>query len=165
MILATHAIVGAAAASFFPEKSLLAFSVAFTSHFLLDAIPHWDYRLRSEAEDHTFGSKITFDKDLLVDGLKVGSDLLVGFLTLIIIFNNSQPIYIIILGALGGVFPDPLQFVHNAWFKREPLTTIQRFHIWIHDKKRPFREKPILGISLQAILVAGIILITKIFVY
>jgi hypothetical protein len=43
MILTTHAVVGAALASFVPEHPAVAFVVGFGSHFILDAIPHVDY--------------------------------------------------------------------------------------------------------------------------
>jgi hypothetical protein len=42
MILSTHAIVGAAIASFLPSHPTIAFVLGFGSHFVLDAIPHWD---------------------------------------------------------------------------------------------------------------------------
>jgi hypothetical protein len=39
MILSTHAIVGAAIASFLPSHPTTAFVLGFGSHFVLDAIP------------------------------------------------------------------------------------------------------------------------------
>jgi len=39
MILSTHAIVGAAIASFLPSHPTTAFVLGFASHFVLDAIP------------------------------------------------------------------------------------------------------------------------------
>jgi hypothetical protein len=42
MILSTHAI-----ASLFPSHPTLAVVAGFASHFAFDAIPHWDYPLRS----------------------------------------------------------------------------------------------------------------------
>jgi hypothetical protein len=33
------------------------------------------------------------------------------------------------------MLPDPLQFVHKL-YPREPLRTLQRFHAWIHSKRR-----------------------------
>jgi hypothetical protein len=47
--LSTHAIVGGAIASLISSHPLLAAVAGFTSHFVIDAIPHWDYRLRSIA--------------------------------------------------------------------------------------------------------------------
>ena len=47
MILSTHAIVGGAIASLFPSHPALVAVAGFASHFAIDAIPHWDYPLRS----------------------------------------------------------------------------------------------------------------------
>jgi hypothetical protein len=47
MILSTHAVVGGAIASLVPSDPILAAAAGFASHFAIDAIPHWDYPLRS----------------------------------------------------------------------------------------------------------------------
>src|SRR5437660_9654997 len=113
MILSTHAIVGAAIASFVPSHPTAAFILGFASHFVLDAIPHWDYPIRSAAVHPKIGGPITFDRALLRDAVVIGSDGLLG-----------------ILGALL-MLPDPLHTIH-AHFPYEPLRTLQRFHRWIH---------------------------------
>ena len=45
LILATHAIVGAATASQIPNHPVIALLAGIASHFAIDAIPHWDYPL------------------------------------------------------------------------------------------------------------------------
>lgn len=47
MILCTHAIIGGAIASLLPLNPAAAAIAGFASHFAIDAIPHWDYPLRS----------------------------------------------------------------------------------------------------------------------
>jgi hypothetical protein len=47
MILSTHAIVGGAVASLLPSHPMPVAALGFASHFAIDAIPHWDYPLRS----------------------------------------------------------------------------------------------------------------------
>jgi hypothetical protein len=47
MILSTHANFGGTIASLFPSEPLFAVVAGFASHFAIDAIPHWDYPLRS----------------------------------------------------------------------------------------------------------------------
>jgi hypothetical protein len=49
MILSTHAVVGVALASFVPSHPFAAFVIGFASHFALDAIPHWDYPIKSRS--------------------------------------------------------------------------------------------------------------------
>src|SRR5260370_42631939 len=62
MILSTPAIVGAAIASFLPSHPTTAFVLGFASHFVLDAIPHWDYPIRSAAADPKIGAPWPFDR-------------------------------------------------------------------------------------------------------
>jgi hypothetical protein len=50
MILSTHAIVGGAIASLFPSHPILIAAAGFTSHLVIDAIPHWDYPLYLRGE-------------------------------------------------------------------------------------------------------------------
>ena len=78
MILSTHAIVGAAIASFLPSHPTAAFVLGFASHFVLDAIPHWDYPIRSAAVHPKIGGPMTFDRALLRDAVVIGSDGLLG---------------------------------------------------------------------------------------
>jgi hypothetical protein len=33
------------------------------------------------------------------------------------------------------MLPDPLQFLHSV-YPREPLKSLQRFHSWMHSKRR-----------------------------
>src|SRR5262249_4316826 len=81
MILSTHAIVGAAIASFLPSHSTTAFVLGFASHFVLDTIPHWDYPIRSASVDTEIGAPVTFDRALLRDVVVIGSDGLIGNMT------------------------------------------------------------------------------------
>lgn len=145
MILSTHAIVGAAVASFLPSHPTTAFVLGFASHFVLDAIPHWDYPIRSAAVDPKIGAPMTFDRALLRDAVVIGSDGLVG-----------------ILGAFSPrrMAPDPLQTLH-AHFPYERLRTLQRFHRWIHTDKR-IKEDIILGVGSQIALVAVMIGLTMV---
>jgi hypothetical protein len=73
MILSTHAIAGAAIASFLPSHPTAAFVLGFASHFVLDAIPHWDYPIRSAAVHPKIGGPMTFDRALLRDAVVIGA--------------------------------------------------------------------------------------------
>ncbi len=135
MILTTHAIVGAAVAEIFPSNPILGFFAAFFSHFILDAIPHWDYKIKSHQKNPNdpLNGGIKLGKDFIIDILKVLIDLMLGFILSFLIFSkggkNSQEIAII--GALGGMFPDALQFAY--WiFKINFLRFIQKIHFAVH---------------------------------
>ncbi len=164
MTLTTHAVVGASAAELFPEHPLLAFIAGFTSHFLIDAIPHWDYRLLSGHIDE----KNPLNSDIVVthkhfpyDLVRVAGDAFLGMLLSMLIFSpaNGFPLAVTALGAIGGILPDPLQFIYFK-FRREPIRSLQRFHEWIHTTVR-LRGRYIAGASLQIALVAAAVLLTQ----
>jgi len=124
MILCTHAVVGAALASFVPSHPAAAFAIGFASHFVLDAIPHWDYSIKSRSINPMIGAPIVFDSALLQDAVTIGFDGLVGIMVALFLFGSSANQWAILLGAIGAMLPDPLQFVH-ARLPREPLRTLQ----------------------------------------
>jgi hypothetical protein len=66
MILSTHAIVGAAISRFIPSHAA-AFVVSFATHFELDALPHWDYPIKSSSVNPNIGGPIALDRALLRD--------------------------------------------------------------------------------------------------
>jgi hypothetical protein len=149
MTLTTHAVVGAGAASLFLGNPLLAFCAAFLSHFLIDAIPHWDYiprSMRNNSED-PLKTDMTLGKDFILDLCVIGADALFGILLSLLFFGNSVGLVIAFIGAVGGILPDPLQFVY--WkIRKEPLISLQRFHLWIHAKTQ-IKEAWHIGITFQ----------------
>jgi hypothetical protein len=156
MILTTHAVVGAALASFLPSHPVAAFAVGFASHFVLDAIPHVDYPIKSGSINPGIGAPMTLDRELLQDALTIGSDALFGIVAALVLFSSSTNFWAILMGAVGAMFPDPLQFVYTR-FPHEPLRTLQRFHRWAHSKGRP---DLMLGMGTQAALVVAVAALT-----
>jgi hypothetical protein len=154
MILCTHAVVGAALASFLPSHPAAAFVVGFASHFALDAIPHWDYPIKSRSVNPRIGAPMVFDGALLQDAVAIGCDGLFGILAALLLFASPASLWAILLGAIGAMLPDPLQFVH-ARFPHEPLRTLQRFHRWAHTEKRI--KDVSLGVGTQAAFVCVVV--------
>lgn len=159
MTLTTHALIGVSTASFFPKYPLLAFGAAFLSHFIIDAIPHWDYPIKSLQQnmDNPLESKIISNSAFVTDLIRIGFDFLLGITLSFLIFRPENPLLgqTVFMGAIGGILPDPLQFLY--WkIKKEPLISLQRFHIWIHAKT-DLKDKPIKGIIFQIVLVAVVI--------
>jgi hypothetical protein len=147
MILSTHAIVGGAIASLLPSHPMLAVAAGFASHFAIDAIPHWDYPLRSVATGKTADNrKLKMSATLFRDLALIGFDACAGLALALLLFATSTTVWVIALGAIAGMLPDPLQFVHSV-YPHEPLKSLQRFHSWIHSKKRLQWQ---LGVSTQA---------------
>ena len=164
MTLTTHAITGAALATLMPTYLILGFAVGFASHFLLDAIPHWDYSIASMESDERNpmnNDMATKNKDFPKDLLKIGIDGILGLLLSFILlgmFHQHSPI-VIFLGAVGGMAPDALQFFYWKW-RHEPLVSLQRFHIWIHAKTN-LKNKPVIGILFQVALICFIVFIFR----
>ena len=135
MILTTHAVVGAALASFVPSHPAVAFVLGFGSHFILDAIPHVDYPIRSRSINPKFGAPMAFDRALLQDIVTIGFDGLFGLVAALFLFSSATNFWAILLKAVGAILPDPLQFAFTRW-PHEPLRTLQRFHLWAHSKTK-----------------------------
>ncbi len=157
MILTTHAVVGAALASFVPSHPAAAFVLGFGSHFILDAIPHVDYPIRSRSVNPRIGAPMTFDRALLQDIVTIGSDGLFGMLVSLLLFSTSSNFWAVLMGAVGAMAPDPLQFAFTRW-PHEPLRTLQRFHLWAHSKMRI--ESVLLGIGAQVAFVTLVVGLT-----
>src|SRR6266568_8437634 len=103
MILSTHAMVGAAIASFLPSNPTAAFVLGFASHFALDAIPHWDYPIRSASVNPKIGAPMTYDRALAQDAIATGSDALFGVLAALFLFASSESRWAILLGSIGAM--------------------------------------------------------------
>ncbi|MBI2482374.1 MAG: hypothetical protein HYV76_02320 [Candidatus Vogelbacteria bacterium] len=160
MTLGTHAAVGAVVAGLVPTNPVLGLGLAFTSHFVLDMIPHWDYQLASAARDEVdaLNDDIIVGQAFIYDLAKIGTDFALGLLGALIILASFYDWTVwtwVIMGAIGGALPDALQFVYFKW-RREPLVSLQRFHQWVHTTIR-LDGRPILGASLQ-VLLAGVVL-------
>jgi hypothetical protein len=136
MILSTHAIVGGAVASFIPTHPVLAVVAGFASHFAIDAIPHWDYSLKSIATGKGADNRrLRLSQGVLIDLLKIGLDACIGLVLALWLFATPPSVLVVGLGACAAMLPDPLQFVHSL-NPSEPLNTLQRFHSWIHSKRK-----------------------------
>ena len=151
MILATHAVVGAAVATLFPHSPQMGFLAAFVSHFVLDAIPHWDYLSLEFKRATDANTKFWREKPFWRDFAKISLDVFIGLIILIILakIRGLNPRHIFI-GAFFATLPDPLQFI--SWvFKLTPLKYHDKFQFWIHSKKEP---NPWPGLLVQVVLVA-----------
>ena len=158
MILSTHAVIGAAIGAYVPSNPALALALGFASHFALDAIPHWDYPIRSASLTSHRDAPIRLNRALIVDLLTIGSDGLLGVAVAMTLFGSIGNRSAVLLGAIGAMLPDPLQLVPDR-IPGEPLRTLERFHRRMHSKLKiaalPF------GIASQLILVAVVVCMSK----
>ncbi len=160
MILASHAILGAAASRLVPDNLYLGFLLGAASHFVADAISHWDYSLRSA----TFDEKnrlvdMRWGRDFLIDLFKIALDIIAGVIISFLIFkvHGARDFISLFAGIVGGILPDGLQFLYSK-IKKEPFVAIEEFHIAIHSKKT-IRD-PYRGILSQSAIVAAAVLVS-----
>ena len=135
MILSTHAVVGAAIATLLPRDPILVFAAGVASHFVIDAIPHWDYPLRGIIVGRSRTGTMRLNGALFRDIGLVALDACAGLALAILLFAPSTPVWIIAIAAFGAMLPDPLQVLHRL-YPHEPLRTLQRFHEWTHSNRR-----------------------------
>jgi hypothetical protein len=149
LTLTTHAIVGAAITGLVPSYPLLGLSLAFASHFVLDALPHWDYPIRSSSITPSIGARMKYDWMLCADLLTIGGDAVLGTILAVVLFTTQAHanLTLILGGAFAAMLPDALQFAYMR-FPHQPLSLIQRFHEWIHTARR-LRGRPVLGVASQ----------------
>ncbi|MFN7088214.1 MAG: hypothetical protein ACK4NX_00075 [Candidatus Paceibacteria bacterium] len=120
----------------------LAFFLGFLSHFILDAIPHWD------GVDFR-GRKLLRKKNLIL----IFDFILIFFILLILLelgaFSFSNEHLPMIFGAMGGVFPDifwiPYYFLGLRWPKQ-----FFRFHGKIQIRL----TAPLLGLLIQVVIIS-----------
>lgn len=154
MTLATHALVGASLATLVPGHEIVAFSLGFASHFILDSIPHWDYKLLSISEDvnNRLNTDMRINHFFIFDIISIGFDIALGlflsiFMYIVILKHSFDIPFTLLVGAGAAILPDFLQFVYFK-IRSEPLKSLQRFHMWIHADTN-LNDKPLKGIFYQ----------------
>src|SRR5258708_34344535 len=98
LILTTHAIVGGALASLFPTRPITAIAAGFASHFVIDAIPHWDYPLQSISVAPGRRNHLRLEKPRLQDVALIALDACLGLPLPVGLFSQHAPMFVNILG-------------------------------------------------------------------
>lgn len=167
MTLATHmAIAAAVTKSFAQSHPILSFFAALATHYLSDAIPHWDYRLHAmqdtrdkekekglwDADDaRRFRARIVRDiRTIALDGF-LGAGVI-----LIIARPASMEQWLWVTTAIaGGALPDFLQGAYLAGARF--LKPLQTLHDRMHTRIRLW-DRPEIGIPSQLLIVIAAIL-------
>lgn len=157
MLATTHAIVAGTIASQTQDLTT-AVSLSFISHFMLDAIPHWDiganWRTRRK----------------FITGVLAIVDTLVGFGLAIVLFGQSVPLYILIPAVAASMLPDWLEAPWYLFFaapqKKQPKRTAsfwEKFFFWIYKTENAIHCKtPLpLGFITQLIVILFFLVLLK----
>lgn len=148
MIATNHALTGAAIVLAVKQPAL-ALPLAFLSHFLLDAIPHFGIH---EDEPVKRNGHWLFKSVVSVDVICA----VAALIAVPLLFDGAVSAWLILLGMLAGIAPD------SVWIYRyiyEIRTKIVRPHGWFaaFHQRIQWSEKP-WGISVElawAVLVAA----------
>ena len=156
MTLTTHSIIAAAVTKPLAAMNpLIAFVVAIASHYLSDAIPHWDYQLTS-VEDKEDKEKRHFGNNRNAIIKDVSSMALDGLLGATIVLAVVQPTTLhqwmwALAAIIGGSLPDFLQGLYML--KLKFLRPHQRLHDIFHTNIR-LGHYPLFGIPFQHVITA-----------
>ncbi len=149
MILITHAVVGAVLSGAInnPAGSFLA---GVVSHYVLDAIPHYDYVDQRFVDDRfSKRSKLIF-KFIILDGI-FGVLLPVYFFQ----WNGLYGFLNIFLAIAGAMLPDALQGV-QLYFPNKLTLFLNKIHKQVHylfSERLLLQEFPFFGLSLQVLVI------------
>ena len=139
MISVSHSLIGGAIGLYTPNI-WLSLGLGFISHFLADAIPHWDYLQNVSLKNLSHMKKIALDL-IIAFGL-------IGFLS----WDHDMAPYIW-AGAIGGVLPDILEGAYRNFGFMRFLKPLSAFHHWIHAEKRLTFKQGGWVVTLSVILV------------
>lgn len=154
MVLFPHMLIGAVIGSKIANFWAV-FVLGIISHFLADAIPHWDYieDLKNELKNNR-----------LIFALKAGADFLAGAGLIYLAFHSSPLFPFIVAGALAAILPDFWVFVDyfcQVFFKvkNRLLGASYVIHKKIHfPKEKESLKQGLAWESLVVLITAGLIL-------
>lgn len=107
---------------------------AFFSHFLLDHMPHHEYRVDA--------LRTPLKREVILDSLKVTMDLAAGSAAVFFLYGTEPPL-VVLLGALLGILPDGIWML-GRFIKINLFERFQRIH-------RSFHAPPVKAFSRRAL--------------
>lgn len=166
MIRATHITTTAAIAALaHTTEPLGVLLIGIISHYILDAIPHWEYDLASlhNRRGNAKERRLTLDRRATVlDMFRVTLDIFMGVALLLMTPAFSfdtllSPLFVAL--TVGAILPDVLQPL-GLIIKKSPFTNIHDFGERIHSKIS-IKAFP-WGVALQVGLILGSMLVLSI---
>lgn len=111
MIATSHLFLGAAIGTLVPDP-LIAFGLGLMSHFLLDAIPHFEpgLVLRKRSADGKIAEEMG-----RVEYRLAWLDMIIGTVMTLLVWRTSGSQLSVLTGALGAILPDLVDNV--PWWK------------------------------------------------
>jgi len=134
-----HILTGAAVASLLPTGStsmkVLGFALGMASHYVLDAIPHWERLYGAHYNDELPESYAKWPKHITTQALAEGFIGCAALFAILVIAMPGPSKTVVFLGALGAVLPDLMDSI-PPWSERTrgfPIWHyLRRLHDWSH---------------------------------
>ncbi len=139
MLLLAHTLTGAVIGAKV-SSPWLSFALGFTSHFLLDAIPHWNYPVPQRIHIRDF---IVFWPDLTAPAL-----LVLAFIAL-----HPSALLAICFGVTGSILPDILTLTRHHVSLKRIFAPFRKFHEKIQHEI-PFTPGVLVQIAYMLVLLA-----------
>lgn len=134
MTATNHALTGAVVAMAI-RQPLLAIPIAFLSHFVLDAIPHFGIH----EDDHSKRNNHWLFRTVISVDTVVAATMLI---TIPLLANENSSWWIILLGMLAGIAPDTVWIYRFVRLMRNkvirPYGRIAQFHQNIQWSEKPW---------------------------
>ena len=105
MLLTPHILLGAAIGSKISSPAAI-FALSFASHYFLDALPHYEYKIPG------LKGKVADNKKIFIDFLKLAADFCFGAVLALFLVWNSPFRTGAVLGMLSALIPDALLFLY-----------------------------------------------------
>jgi hypothetical protein len=104
---------------------------------------------------HADNRRLKINVLLVRDLTLIGVDACVGMAMALLLFAIADTVWVIALGAVAGMLPDPLKFARSL-YPLEPLESLQRFHDWIHSKRALAWRIGVASQAAFAVVVSGV---------
>jgi hypothetical protein len=143
MLLSVHVLAGSTIALAIGNPVLSA-PICFATHFILDALPHWNYPIPKK---HTHSLKVYYKY--------FGPDLILTVVVeILLLIKFKQFWYLIIWGSFWAILPDYL----TLYKYKKPYKTLLKAYFTFHDKLQ-FEVDKASGIAIQSLTVGVLLLI------
>jgi hypothetical protein len=151
MLLTVHAAAGAIIGQQI-NNPILAFVLAFVSHFILDMIPHGD---QDWIDEYKGDQKSKVKKILSI--VVIDAVILLGLLISRYFYIDSfMPNLNIAVGILGGILPDLLVACHELSDKL--FKNIYKFHFIMHDLIKVKQPTIVQSVVFQAVILGALLI-------
>lgn len=154
MILTPHILTATVIASQTQNVWLVSI-LSIASHYLLDALPHYEYNIKILKNDGLTETSLSGKRDSKIKSrarIKVYADFLIGITVSSILAYRNDFFNLILPAIFFSMLPDGLLYLYWRYPRNSLLAKLRQFHRLIHINHNKMGTKW-LGIGLQALVI------------